>query len=137
MHVPAAKKARLIIKCSDNEKLFILKGHLEYLYRLGSIKDIEMGPDCEKPEQSAAAVLTDMEIYMPLGGLIDIENEKARLIKDQERIESQIVSINKKLRNSEFIRKAPPDVVTRERDKLKTFTENLDKLKSNLNSLGV
>lgn len=135
MNVPPAKKAHLIIKCSKKSKLDVINKHLDYVYRLGSIEKVDMGPDVVKPPQSATVVIPDMEMYIPLAGLINIENEHKRLSKEVARLQEQIHSVNRKLFNREFLKKAPAGVIERERQKLDTFTGNIERLQTNLTAL--
>jgi valyl-tRNA synthetase len=70
-----------------------------------------------------------------LKGLIDIEVERNRLTKEITRLEKQIEGITSKLMNTDFIAKAPKEVVERERQKSNDFQANLSKLQVNLHSL--
>jgi valyl-tRNA synthetase len=59
--------------------------------------------------------------------------EKNRLSKEIDRLDSQVKGLSKKLQNGQYLQKAPEKVVQQDRDKLKNFTEKLEKLKANLN----
>jgi valyl-tRNA synthetase len=63
-------------------------------------------------------VVSDTTIYLPLAGLIDFAAECARLRKEQDKLAEQIGRSQKTLANENFVQKANPDVVQRERDKL-------------------
>jgi len=77
-----------------------------------------------------------MEIYMPLEGLIDVEVEKRRLNKELQKAREDLEETLKKLNNRDFVIKAKPEVVERERQKLGMFEELTDKLQKNLEALG-
>ena len=96
-----------------------------------------MGPEVVKPPKSATAVISDVEAYIPLASLINIENEQQRLSKEITHLQNQIQSINRKLSNKEFLEKAPATVVERERQKLETFTGKMEKLQLNLSALEI
>ena len=96
---------------------------------------IELGEHIKRPRFSASAVIKDLEIFVPLKGLIDIDVEKARLEKEINRLEKLIDSIEKKLMNKDFLNKAPKEIIEREKLKSQDFKTNLEKLKNNLNSL--
>jgi len=68
------------------------------------------------------------EIFLPLEGVIDLEQEKARLGKEIQRLEGQLVGTLKKLENQGFLQNAPEEVVQRERDKAESFREQKEKL---------
>jgi len=135
MNVPPHKKAYVRIKSNNNGNLDLIKRNEVYLTSLSKLSNIELGPDLTKPKFSASSVVADLEIFVPLEGLIDIEVERKRLTKEITRLEKQIESINAKLLNTDFIKKAPREVVERERQKSNDFQENLNKLRINLHSL--
>jgi valyl-tRNA synthetase len=85
----------------------------------------------EKPKGAAALIVGPVEIYLPLAGMIDLEQERARLNRELAETESQIVRLEKLLA-SDFARKAPEAVVAREREKLAVFKETADKIKAQL-----
>ncbi len=135
MNVPPNKKANVLIKSSNNGNLDLIKQNEVYLISLSKLSDIELGTDLIKPKFSASAVVADLEIFIPLEDLIDIEVERKRLTKEITRIEKQIENINTKLMNTDFIAKAPKEVIERERQKSNDFQMNLNKLQANLQSL--
>ncbi len=137
MNVPPSKKARAFFKCTSKEKRKVIQSNLNYIYSLARIENAEISEELEKPPQSATAVITGIEIYIPLKGLIDIDNEKKRLEKETSRLQQQIKSLNFKLANKEFINKAPGEIVEREREKLAANTSNYERLKENLQALEI
>jgi len=135
MNVPPAKKAPLYLKCSHKEDRDTIRKHLEYIYTLAKVEHAEIGSAIAKPAQSAVAVLSGMEIYIPLKGLIDVENEKKRLQKEITRLQIQLQAQKKKLSNKDFLKKAPPEIIQREREKSEIYAGNYAKLIQNLTAL--
>lgn len=135
MNIPPSEKVQLSINCIDKQKTDIIEKNIGYLHRLGRTEKVDIGPDQIRPPQSATAVVSGMEIYVPLAGLINIENEYNRLTKEVTRLQGQIRSVNAKMSNKDFLEKAPDSVIERERTKLETFTNNMEKLQLNLNAL--
>ena len=129
MNIPPAKEAELIL-LSDEKNTSFLNNISEYIKRLGRISEIHY--NTEKPKVSASAVVKGVELYMPLADLIDIDVEKSRLQKEIDRLEVQVVSLNKKLSNQNFVNRAPKDVVDKEQQKKDDFVEKLEKLSQNL-----
>ena len=84
--------------------------------------------DGEKPRGSASAVVHHLEVYVPLGGLIDLNVEKARLVKEQDRLQKLVFASRAKLNNEKFIQNADPEVVEAERSKLASLEAALDKV---------
>ena len=81
-----------------------------------------------------ALVAGPVEIYLPLSGLVDLEEEKNRLMSDLEEINQQIQRLEKLLAGP-FAEKAPPDVVTKEKDKLTEYLETARTLQDQLDNL--
>ncbi len=135
MHVPPAKKANVFIKCSDKNNLGLLAQNEIYLTSLAQLEKVELRENLEKPKHSASSVVANLEIFVPLEGLIDIDVEQKRLTKEVDRLENQIKSIKAKLMNQDFIKKAPDHVIEREKKKLIDFELNLEKVRVNLESL--
>ena len=103
---------------------------LERLARIGSVA-LEPGTGA-----GAHAVLPGgTELFMPLAGLIDLEQERARLAGEIKRLEGLVMGTSKKLENEAFVSKAPEAVVQKERDKVTQFSEQIEKLRAKLGTL--
>ena len=84
----------------------------------------------------AHAVLKNgVEVFIPLEGVIDIARERERLQEEVARLDAQVGGTRGKLSNDGFLKGAPPDIVDREREKLSSFEEQLNKLRGRLSSL--
>ncbi len=88
----------------------------------------------EKPQGQAALVVSGVEIYLSIAGMMDVEAERARLSKELEETQAQIARLETLL-NSPFAQKAPAVVVEKERQKLATFQESAAKLQQQLDDL--
>ena len=84
-----------------------------------------------KPEGSVGLVAGSVEIFLPLTGLVDIEEERTRLAKDLAEAEAHITRLGNLL-SSDFAGKAPKAVVAKEREKLAAYQETAQKIKSQL-----
>ncbi|HDP99013.1 MAG TPA: valine--tRNA ligase [bacterium] len=135
MNVPPTKKAHVIIKSANKNNLQLIAQNEGYLMSLAKLGELSLKTETEKPKFSASSVISGLEIFVPLEGLIDIELERNRLNKEISRLDTQIQNISKKLMNQDFIRKAPQLVVEKEKKKLNDFRMIFDKLQSNLKSL--
>ena len=100
---------------------------LDFLARIESITLLEPG---ETGPESATALVGQMKILIPLAGLIDKDAELARLDKELGRLQQDIERTEKKLGNPNFVDRAPPDVVQKERDKLDRTKAALSDLSS-------
>ena len=119
----------------SNEKSKIISNYKNYLSRLVKVTDISMSSDIEKPKKSTTIVLGDIEAYIPLEDLIDIDKEINRLGNQISNLEGRLNSVNKKLTNSQFVSNAPKDIVDHEEGKKARYEKELLLLQNNLNSL--
>lgn len=130
MNIPAERKAALYIKGAPELIQDLLENRI-YIERLGGIDRIEAGADIQKPGGSAASVIDDLELYIPLEGLIDLDKERSRIEKEIARLRGQLGAQDKKLSNRSFLERAPEDVVEKEQRKQADFREKLIKLEQN------
>ncbi|MDX1393750.1 MAG: valine--tRNA ligase [Gemmatimonadota bacterium] len=104
---------------------------------LSTIDEVEDGPIAVEGEPGASAVLrTGGEVFIPLAGVIDLDRERERLTGETEQISGLLRATRGKLGNSGFVDNAPEEVVQRERDKLDSLAEQLERLEDKLRSLG-
>jgi len=89
----------------------------------------------KKPSHSASSTIEDVDIFIPLEGLLDWEKEKERLKNKLKKIEKDLSRTEKRLLNSEFLRKAPPQVIKKEKEKRLIFKKEKDKLKKRLKEI--
>jgi valyl-tRNA synthetase len=82
-----------------------------------------MGQNIETPEKAMTAVITGVEIILPLQGLINIDEEIARLEKELDKLNKEVERVQKKLSNEGFMKKAPESVVAEERAKEQDYLE--------------
>jgi len=105
----------------------------EIIKELARLESIEYVDKAEKP--AASSVIEDVEIYLPLAGLIDIEKEKSRIEKEIENVQKYVEVQGKKLSNEEFAKNAPANVVEAEKKKLDEAEEKLQKLQQQIKGL--
>lgn len=123
------------IKTHSERAKRVLKNNLQAILKLTKCKNIRIGEDLEKSKDSAIAIRKEMEIYLPISGLIDIEAEMSRLLKEMAKIEDELNFVNKKLMNEDFLKNAPPDIVEKEQEKLNILIERGKKLRESINIL--
>ncbi len=110
----------------------LLKAHASYIKDLSRIELLEIGQKIKRPGSSAVTVLPDIEIFVPLEGIIDVQKEAKRLDQRRRELEKILRNTEKKLKNKQFLSKAPKEVVARERENKQQLKESLEKLKANL-----
>lgn len=117
MNTPLSKPINIIAKVSDAAHYAILKENESYIARFSNPEEFVYGEDVEAPSDAVTSVITGAEIYLPLAGLINIEDEIARLEKEAEKLQQEVDRVEKKLSNEKFVAKAPASVVEAERAK--------------------
>jgi len=134
LSISPTKPITLVLR-GNSEKTNIISSNSNLLKKLVKVEDIISGDTIEKPAQSAVGVIQDMEFFIPLKNLIDINKEIERLQKQVDDMTGRLQSVNKKLSNDNFVKRAPDNVVKHEQSKQINYQNNLTKLLENLNSL--
>ncbi len=119
----------------DNETAGILKNYSNYLERMVKVNNIETDIDMSKPNQSTTIIINNIEIYIPLKDLIDINKEIERLSNQIENLKGRLKSVDGKLNNKSFVSNAPEKIVNIEKQKKERYMKEIDALQDNLNSL--
>ncbi len=116
MNIPVAKLAPLVIVEGGNVTRERVQRYDAVLKKLARIETIEFSD--KVPTVSAQIILGETVFCLPLGQLIDLEAEHARLMKDVNKIEQDIEKISVKLNNPKFIENAKPEIVENERNRI-------------------
>jgi valyl-tRNA synthetase len=133
--IALTKPVKVLLNTGDKVKLAALESNQSYIRELAWVEDLILGSDIAKPDHSAVDVEQGVEIFMPLEGIVDIEEEKKRLNRELVKIQGDAEKSRRKLDNPQFTSKAAPAVVEKERAKLGEFDERITKLSKQLESL--
>ena len=112
-----------------------LKPQVDLIKSLSNTENFNLSSKKEKPENTAVAVCKSIELYIPLGDLVNKEEELQKLNKRLNELDILISSIEGKLSNEEFISKAPENIVKGEKNKLNDFLVERTKILSNIEVL--
>jgi valyl-tRNA synthetase len=124
VHAESARNAKLVSEQA---------GLIASLVRAASVAAV----DAFSPDLVAArGVVRGLEAAIPLAGLLDFEAERARLVKDLERVQKELDSRNRKLANEAFLEKAPAEVVEKERAIQKDMQDKKRRIETTLATLG-
>ncbi|RWB56176.1 valine--tRNA ligase [Mesorhizobium sp.] len=126
MNVPPAAIAPLAVIGANATTRKRLERHDQAIKRLARIGSISLAET--PPKGSAQIVLNEATISLPLGSLIDLAAEAARLQKELAKVTEEIARLHKKLSNEKFVANAPEEVVEAEREKLAEYREAQEKL---------
>ena len=135
VNTPLSKPIKLLIKAKDDSVLQTLKNNQAYIERFCNPEELVLATDVPAPEKAMTAVVTGAELFLPLAGLINIEEELTRLQKEWDKWNSEVERVQKKLSNERFVSKAPQEVVEGERAKEKDYLEKRDAVKARIDEL--
>ncbi|MBS4216990.1 valine--tRNA ligase [Bacillus sp. FJAT-49711] len=123
VNTPMSKKIKMMLKARDEEVLAALEKNKHFIERFCNPEELEIAINITPPEKSMSAVVTGAELFLPLAGLINIEEEIVRLEKEWDKWNKEVERVQKKLSNEKFISKAPQSIVDEERAKEKDYLE--------------
>jgi valyl-tRNA synthetase len=135
MNVPPAKKANVMIKVDKPELVKILEDNKAHIMNLGKVEDLKIGMRMKKPKHAASMVIKDAEIFVPLEGLIDLEQERLRLEKELFKVTALLDKTNKKLSGEDFLKRAPKNIIEKEKAKREDYLKMVEKLNKNLEEI--
>ncbi len=135
MNVPGAAEIPLLLKDPNDGAIARLASHRDLITSLARLSSAEL-LDHEVPKGSVQDVLDGTTIVLPIGNVIDISAEQARLSREVAKLDSEILRLDKKLANQGFLAKAPPEVVETERERLAEAAEARGKLHEAVRRLG-
>ncbi len=115
MNISPAKPINALLKNASTEDAIRLEANRQFLAKLAKLETIEvLAADAEAP-MSAIQLVGDLEVLVPMLGLIDVKAEIARLTKEAEKLNKELTGVTNKLSNANFVDKAPAVVVEKEK----------------------
>lgn len=128
MNISPAKSISILIKNGSSIDQQRLNENRQFLQTLAKLEDIKWLESTDTAPMSATALVGEMEILVPMAGLIDKESELIRLSKEIEKLNKELSKVSGKLGNSKFIDKAPAEVIAKEQEKQSSYQVSLAKL---------
>jgi valyl-tRNA synthetase len=128
MDIPLARKFEVLLQNASARDLEYLERNLQYLVRLGGVEAPRALKEGEAAPISAVALLGNLEILVPMKGLIDPVAELERLAKRLRKAEIDMSKLEAKLGNSQFAKNAPPDIVAKDQQRLEELRTEIGQL---------
>ncbi len=128
MGISPAKELSILINNGSSTDQTRLNANRTFLMKLASLEQITWLNAGEEAPMSATQLVGEMEVLVPMAGLIDKDAELARLDKEIEKLSKDIARIEGKLSNEKFVANAPEAVVAKEREKIAQFSTSQEKL---------
>ena len=132
--IPNSTRIRPHIKAAADQTKLIQR-HDSYIVSLANISEMIIGGEVARPELSATAILGEVEIYVPLEGVINVEVERTRLTRELKKIQEDVARLETRLAQRDFLAKAPEDVIEKEQAKHQGLREREGKLVHALESI--
>lgn len=134
-NVKPKKPIAIQIKCTKPEILTAFEENREYLERFMNPESLTLGADLTAPEKAMTLFFAAGEIYLPLEGLLNIDEELARLDKEVAKWEAEVQRVEGKLSNTGFVNNAPEKIVNAEREKGEEYQKKLAATKARIEEL--
>ena len=115
VHPSAQIEASLF--CPDGDKRTILADFAPGIQAMARVKTLTIEAEGRVPDDAGHALVQDVEVVVPLKGLIDVVGELEKLAREQAKLDKELARIVAKLGNDQFMGNAPAAVVAKERDK--------------------
>ena len=134
MNVPPSKKAHLTVATMETETFTL---GVPFLKKLAYASEVEIVPADAAPDAAGkvAVVTHAAQLFIPLGELVDLEKEKARIEKELKKQSAELEKLNTKLNNPGFVNKAPEHVVAAEKERSVQLAELVAKLEGQLKGM--
>ncbi|MFE9276103.1 valine--tRNA ligase [Paenibacillus glucanolyticus] len=135
VNVPMSKKVELQLKPVSGQIASIIDRNADYIRRFCNTSEYQSSLELTAPDKAMTAVVTGVDMYLPLSGLIDIAQEITRLEKEIQHLNSEVERVEKKLNNPGFVSKAPEKVIEEERAKLVDYSDKRSKVIARIEEL--
>ena len=135
MNLNPGLKLKVLVKTQSSEIQQTLQYHVEYIRELARVEHLEAGSNIEKPKVSASSVLGEIDLIIPLEGMMDFQEERNRIEKELKKIEKDLIFLDKKLSNPNFVKKAPVDIIEKDEQRKKSLSLKQVKLEIHLKTI--
>ena len=135
MNLNPGLKLKALIKTRHANLEAMLTKYSGFICDLARLDQITIGPKIEKSKVSASSVLGEMDLIIPLEGMMDFDEERGRIEKELKKIEKDLIFLDKKLSNPNFVKKAPAEVIEKDEKRKATLSDKQVKLEIHLKTI--
>ena len=133
--VAPSQQITAFVQGATPEVAAVLKSNLVHVIRLAGLGSVEFDRGITQSPDTVRRIIRDFEIHIPLAGFVDREKEKARVVRELEKITQQRRGVEKRLSNEAFVSRADPEVVRETREKEIAIVQRQEKLELILKEL--
>jgi valyl-tRNA synthetase len=135
MNISPGREVGASVKAFTAEASRTLKDNLSLIKRLARLGEVVIGAETARPKGAATAVRGSFELYVPLEGLLDIGGEIERLEKEKKKVRESLDLLDRKLGNEDFLRRAPAEIIEKEKAKYQELIQKDERLEKGINRL--
>ncbi len=135
VNAPMSSAIDILIQLDDEKNEAILRDNMEYVENFLHPKKLEISGKIEAPKLAKTAVIAGAQIFVPLSELVDLDEEIAKMGKEEARLEAEVDRASKKLANKGFVDHAPAAVVEKEKGKLAEYESQLAGVRDRIKEL--
>jgi valyl-tRNA synthetase len=126
--VHPSQKIDAFVTNVDTDSAALIDSFAPAIKDLTRLNGLTVADSCDKPEDAATYIFNDIEIFVPLKGLVDVDSELAKLGRDRAKVEASLKQVNGKLTNDKFLANAPQPVVAKEKGKKEELEARLARI---------
>jgi valyl-tRNA synthetase len=135
MNISPNKTLPVLLSGADTAEQVKINNHVLFLQTLANLESISWLNAKDQPPPSATALIGNVKLLIPIKGLIDKNAETTRLKKEMDKITKELERTKTKLANPDYVKKAPADVVNKERSRLNELQLAMNKLNESLRTI--
>jgi valyl-tRNA synthetase len=136
MNISISKNVEIWLRCPEPVQKDFIQGHQANILNLtrGSALTF-LGATQESPDMAVSGVFRGIEIFIPLKGILQFEEELKRLEKEIQKSKKEWLQTEKRLSNEDFLQRAPHEVIQKEKEKVQVLREKMEKLEGHVKRL--
>lgn len=135
MNISPGLEVRAFVRTFTDRASEVLMENSSFIKRLARVTEMTIGRGIERPKGAATAVKDSFEIYVPLEGLLNITAEIDRLMKEKKKVEESLGLLERKMMNDDFLKRAPRDIVEKEKAKHQELMQRDERLELGIQRL--
>ncbi|PAB53839.1 valine--tRNA ligase [Lactobacillus johnsonii] len=135
VNAPMSSPIDIMIQIDDDKNKAVLDNNAEYVENFLHPKALSVAADIEAPKLAKTAVIPGAQIFVPLTELVNVDEELAKMEREEKRLEAEVERAEKKLSNQGFVAHAPEAVINKEKEKKADYESQLAGVRERMKEL--
>ncbi|MCL2625243.1 MAG: valine--tRNA ligase [Cystobacterineae bacterium] len=131
-NIPPSKKIQAIVQSDHAETRALLEKQSSVLVLLAGLSELSIQPMGDKPKCAGVDFCMGMEVFIPLEGVVDLQEERLRIQREMSKAEKDLGGLLKKLENPNFVARAPQEVLEKDKTRIEELQDKLQKMSEHL-----